>query len=290
MGKRGNLPSLSLRHGQDRRARRSPPPGRGDPGPRRFPGAQAETDCPARAAPRPPSPLSLHLLLPPSAGASAPGCSPAPGEGDPVPGSGGGVGAGGPQPTVFCFLIPDMLADWTLRGGRTLGARLPGAEVRELSARRRLLGPDSREGGIKRLPQTRRTSLDRPPPPTPPPAALLSTPSAPPAAPSPGDPAAAWAGPGPAPYSPERPRPGQAGVEFALPSPAPSQSAPASRPTPRLFQEGFQPPGRACGQGLRGATAARVPVTDPASAPGCALLLRPRVPAKPSRPTFSPSY
>uniref|UniRef100_M3Z5Z9 Uncharacterized protein n=1 Tax=Mustela putorius furo TaxID=9669 RepID=M3Z5Z9_MUSPF len=215
LGKRGNLPSLSLWHGQDRRALRSPPPGRGNPGPRRFPGARAETDCPARAAPRPPSQLSLLLLLSPSAGASAPGCSPAPGEGDPVPGSGGGVGAGGPQPTVFCFLIPDMLADWTLRGGRTLGARLPGAEVRELSARRRLLGPDSREGGIKRLPQTRRTSLDRPPPRTPPPAALLSAPSAPPAAPSPGDPAAAWAGPGPAPYSPERPRPGQAGGEVA---------------------------------------------------------------------------
>ncbi|XP_044637138.1 uncharacterized protein [Equus asinus] len=46
----------------------------------------------------------------------------------------------------------------------------------------------------KKAPQTRRTSLDQPPPPTPPPAALLSAPSAPPAAPSPGDPAAVWAG------------------------------------------------------------------------------------------------
>lgn len=46
----------------------------------------------------------------------------------------------------------------------------------------------------KKAPQTRRTSLDRPPSPTPPPAALLSAPSAPPAAPSPGDPAAARAG------------------------------------------------------------------------------------------------
>lgn len=46
----------------------------------------------------------------------------------------------------------------------------------------------------KKALQTRRTSLDRPPSPTPPPATLLSAPSAPPAAPSPGDPAAARAG------------------------------------------------------------------------------------------------
>ena len=79
-------------------------------------------------------------------------------------------------------------------GALEVGAQLLGAEAlgRSVAAAVATAGLPRRR--YKKAPQTRRTSLDQPPPPTPPPAVLLSAPSAPPAAPNPGDPAASWAG------------------------------------------------------------------------------------------------
>lgn len=113
-GKRGHFPSPTLWLCQDRPCTlRSFPPGVATQRGAGSRGAGREglsrEGCPGGALPARPPPL---LTPPPGAAASAPG-------GSPAPGSGGGVGAGGPQPTVFCFLIPDMLADWTLRGGHS---------------------------------------------------------------------------------------------------------------------------------------------------------------------------
>lgn len=148
-GKRGHFPSPTSASVRTGRARSGASPRAWRPSAARVPrGAGREglprEGCPGGALPARPPPL-LTPPPPPGAAAAAPGSSPA-------PGSGGGVRAGGPQPTVFCFLIPDMLADWTLRGGHSAldsrerrcgdsqsaaaaaGARLPGRRYKKAPA------------------------------------------------------------------------------------------------------------------------------------------------------------